>query len=69
MFWTTRYITAAAVSQLRAEGHEIRDEDVARLSRSSTRTCASRADTTSPPRSRSTACGRCVPGRCVPVRG
>ncbi|WP_435054345.1 DUF4158 domain-containing protein [Nonomuraea angiospora] len=29
--WTTRYIDAAVV-QLRAEGHEIRDEDVARLS-------------------------------------
>jgi hypothetical protein len=29
--WTTRYIDAA-VAQLRAEGHDIRDEDVARLS-------------------------------------
>ncbi|MFI1258675.1 Tn3 family transposase [Streptomyces netropsis] len=29
--WTTRYIDAA-VAQLRAEGHEIRDEDIARLS-------------------------------------
>ena len=29
--WTTRYIDAA-VTQLRAEGHEIRNEDVARLS-------------------------------------
>ncbi|MFI6597267.1 Tn3 family transposase [Nonomuraea sp. NPDC050536] len=29
--WTTRYLDAA-VAQLRAEGHEIRDEDVARLS-------------------------------------
>lgn len=28
--WTTRYIDAA-VALLRAEGHEIRDEDVARL--------------------------------------
>jgi hypothetical protein len=31
ILWTTRYIDAA-VAQLRAEGHEIRDEDVARLS-------------------------------------
>ncbi|MFI5809075.1 Tn3 family transposase [Streptomyces sp. NPDC051561] len=31
VLWTTRYIDAA-VDQLRAEGHEIRDEDVARLS-------------------------------------
>jgi hypothetical protein len=29
--WTTRYIDAA-VAQLKAEGHEIRDEDIARLS-------------------------------------
>ncbi|WTA40238.1 transposase [Streptomyces sp. NBC_00846] len=29
--WTTRYIDAA-VAHLRAEGHEIRDEDIARLS-------------------------------------
>lgn len=29
--WTTRYIDAA-VAQLRAEGHDIRDEDIARLS-------------------------------------
>jgi hypothetical protein len=31
VLWTTRYIDAA-VAQLRAEGHEIRDEDVTRLS-------------------------------------
>lgn len=31
VLWTTRYIDAAVV-QFRAEGHEIRDEDVARLS-------------------------------------
>lgn len=31
VLWTTRYIDAA-VAQLRAEGHGIRDEDVARLS-------------------------------------
>lgn len=31
VLWTTRYIDAA-VAQLRAEGHETRDEDVARLS-------------------------------------
>ena len=31
VLWTTRYIDAAVV-QLRAESHEIRDEDVARLS-------------------------------------
>ena len=31
MLWTTRYI-GAAVAQLRTEGHEIRDGDVARLS-------------------------------------
>ena len=31
VLWTTRYIHAA-VDQLRNEGHEIRDEDVARLS-------------------------------------
>ena len=31
VLWTTRYIDAA-VAQLRAEGYEIRDEDVARLS-------------------------------------
>jgi TnpA family transposase len=31
VLWTTRCIDAA-VAQLRAEGHEIRDEDVARLS-------------------------------------
>jgi hypothetical protein len=31
VLWTTRYIDDA-VAQLRAEGHEIRDEDVARLS-------------------------------------
>ena len=31
VLWTTRYIDAA-VAQLRAEGHEILDEDVARLS-------------------------------------
>jgi hypothetical protein len=29
--WTTRYIDAA-VTQLQAEGHELRDEDIARLS-------------------------------------
>ena len=48
VLWTTRYIDAA-VAQLRAEGHEIRDEDVARLSRSSTRTSTSWAATASPP--------------------
>lgn len=31
VLWTTRYIDAA-VAQLRVEGHEVRDEDVARLS-------------------------------------
>ncbi|MFJ9181379.1 Tn3 family transposase [Streptomyces sp. NPDC102360] len=31
VLWTTKYIDAA-VAQLRAEGHEIRDEDIARLS-------------------------------------
>jgi hypothetical protein len=31
VLWTTRYIDAA-VEQLRAEGHEIRDEDITRLS-------------------------------------
>ncbi|MEV8547009.1 Tn3 family transposase [Streptomyces sp. NPDC051572] len=31
VLWTTRYIDAA-VAQLRAEGHEIKDEDIARLS-------------------------------------
>lgn len=31
VLWTTRYIDAA-VAQLRAEGHDIKDEDVARLS-------------------------------------
>jgi Tn3 transposase DDE domain len=31
VLWTTKYIDAA-VAQLRAEGHEISDEDVARLS-------------------------------------
>lgn len=31
MLWTTKYIDAA-VAQLRAEGHEIREEDIARLS-------------------------------------
>jgi hypothetical protein len=31
VLWTTRYIDAA-VAQLRAQGHEIRDEDIARLS-------------------------------------
>jgi len=31
VLWTTRYIDAA-VALLRAEGHEIRDEDMARLS-------------------------------------
>lgn len=31
VLWTTRYLDAA-VAQLRTEGHEIRDEDVARLS-------------------------------------
>lgn len=31
VLWTNRYI-GAAVAQLRAEGHEIRDEDIARLS-------------------------------------
>ncbi|MEU9473742.1 Tn3 family transposase [Streptomyces avermitilis] len=31
VLWTTRYIDAA-VAQLRAEGHEVRDEDIARLS-------------------------------------
>jgi hypothetical protein len=31
VLWTTRYIYAA-VAQLRAEGHEIREEDAARLS-------------------------------------
>lgn len=31
VLWTTRYLDAA-VAQLRAEGHEIRDEDIARLS-------------------------------------
>ncbi|MFJ1817312.1 Tn3 family transposase [Streptomyces sp. NPDC088139] len=32
VLWTTRYIDAAA-ARLRAEGHETRDEDIARLSR------------------------------------
>ncbi|MEE1842809.1 MULTISPECIES: Tn3 family transposase [unclassified Streptomyces] len=32
MLWTTRYIDAA-VARFRAEGHETRDEDIARLSR------------------------------------
>jgi Tn3 transposase DDE domain len=31
VLWTTRYVDAA-VAQLKAEGHEIRDEDIARLS-------------------------------------
>lgn len=31
MLWTTKYIDAA-VAQLHAEGHEVRDEDIARLS-------------------------------------
>ncbi|MDO0930085.1 Tn3 family transposase [Streptomyces sp. TG1A-8] len=31
VLWTTRYIDAA-VAQLRDEGHEIREEDIARLS-------------------------------------
>jgi hypothetical protein len=31
VLWTTRYIDPA-VDQLKAEGHEIRDEDIARLS-------------------------------------
>ncbi|MCG5121578.1 Tn3 family transposase [Streptomyces sp. T7(2022)] len=31
VLWTTKYIDAA-VTQLRAEGHELRDEDIARLS-------------------------------------
>ncbi|HSX96017.1 MAG TPA: Tn3 family transposase [Streptomyces sp.] len=31
LLWTTRYIDAA-VAQLRAEGHEIKDDDIARLS-------------------------------------
>lgn len=31
VLWTPRYIDAA-VAQLRAEDHEIRDEDIARLS-------------------------------------
>lgn len=31
VLWTTRYIDAT-VAQLRAEGHEIRDEDIVRLS-------------------------------------
>ena len=31
VLWTTKYINAA-VAQLRAEGHDIRDEDIARLS-------------------------------------
>ncbi|MEV7709783.1 Tn3 family transposase [Streptomyces sp. NPDC088270] len=32
VLWTTRYIDAA-VARIRAEGHETRDEDIARLSR------------------------------------
>jgi hypothetical protein len=31
VLWTTKYIDAS-VAQLRAEGHELRDEDIARLS-------------------------------------
>ncbi|GAB3974689.1 hypothetical protein GCM10029978_056940 [Actinoallomurus acanthiterrae] len=31
VLWTTRYLDAA-VAQLRAEGHEIQDEEIARLS-------------------------------------
>jgi hypothetical protein len=31
VLWTTRYIDAA-VAQLQTEGHEIREEDIARLS-------------------------------------
>jgi hypothetical protein len=31
VLWTTKYIDAA-VAQLQAEGHEIREEDIARLS-------------------------------------
>lgn len=34
VLWNTRYLDAA-VAQLRAEGHDIKDEDVARLSRHS----------------------------------
>ncbi|GAA2569139.1 hypothetical protein GCM10010398_68850 [Streptomyces fimbriatus] len=37
VLWTTKYIDAA-VAQLRAEGLEIGEEDIARLSRSSTAT-------------------------------
>jgi TnpA family transposase len=35
--WTTKYIDAV-IAQLRAEGHEICEEDIARLSRSRTAT-------------------------------
>ncbi|WP_157880840.1 Tn3 family transposase, partial [Streptomyces griseoruber] len=31
VLWTTKYVDAA-VTQLRAEGHELRDKDIARLS-------------------------------------
>lgn len=31
VLWTTKYIDAA-IAQFRADGHEIRDEDIARLS-------------------------------------
>lgn len=46
VLWNTHYLDAA-VARLRAEGHDIKDEDVARLSRSRTGTSTSWAATCS----------------------
>lgn len=60
MLWTTKYIDAA-VAQLKAEGQEIRDEDIARLSPLKHRNLNLLAARASPPRPR-------PPGALRPLR-
>jgi hypothetical protein len=49
VLWTMRYVDAAAVDRLRAEGHEIPGEDVVGCPRSSTATSTCWAAAASPP--------------------
>ncbi|MEU9663792.1 Tn3 family transposase [Streptomyces chartreusis] len=61
VLWDPRYLDAA-VAQLRAQGHDIKDEDVARHSRSRTGTSTSWAATSATSRTGrpARACGPCV---------
>ena len=58
VLWNTRYLDAI-VESLRGSGQPVRDEAVARLSRSGTRTSTAWVATPSPP-SRLQSCGRCA---------